>query len=551
MGRAELKRLTVERFKSYPQPTSLEIAPLTVLLGRNNSGKSSLIQALLLLKQTLEHPRADVPLHLEGAVEALHLRELTSGWPETADFQGPSLKLVWESDVDVTAALASRGRLPDLDYLAQHSGIGWMTSAPEAVRLETTLTLSFDVREGTIIPSVLLESARVDTGRRVANPTVQIQKKKDSYRFVWLPVTRDSIAQLLRVNNDQVPRLPTATRADRIEVELDHFIPLIHIDKRNVGPRHRERTYYNGFKVLYEQPLEDLRRLLTDFHYLGSTRVAPSSIYRPATVPPQEVGVNGEYAAQMLHARKVDVVHFVPPPALDDGRFRFPEQVLSRSLSDAFDLVMHELGIVADLDIKDIADVGFRLLFGGASLQHVGRGIGYLLPAVLVGLVSDPLRFQAPTGDLSLTDYLERCPALTHAAIEEPEIHLHPKVQTRLAHWFVALAMAGRRLIVETHSDHLVRRLRGLIARAPAGSELERWLADNVVIAEIEQTEDGRSQLTCSRLTETGGIAERWPADFMDEGADEERSIYYAGLEKSDRATPREPETELIHDPAE
>ena len=60
MGRAELKRLTVERFKSYRDPTVLELAPLTVLLGRNNSGKSSLIQALLLLKQTLAYPRSDV-----------------------------------------------------------------------------------------------------------------------------------------------------------------------------------------------------------------------------------------------------------------------------------------------------------------------------------------------------------------------------------------------------------------------------------------------------------------------------------------------------------
>ncbi len=77
MGRAELKRLTLERFKSYSEPTSLEIAPLTILLGRNNSGKSSLIQALLLLKQTLAYQRSDVPLHLEGAVGLPRVRDLS------------------------------------------------------------------------------------------------------------------------------------------------------------------------------------------------------------------------------------------------------------------------------------------------------------------------------------------------------------------------------------------------------------------------------------------------------------------------------------------
>ncbi len=536
MGRAELKRLTLERFKSYSEPTSLEIAPLTVLLGRNNSGKSSLIQALLLLKQTLAYPRSDVPLHLEGAVEALHLRELTFGWPEAADFEGPTLELIWESDVDAKAALNAGGRMPNLDYLKHHSGIQWIADLPDTVRLATTLKFRFqNINESIVINHIDLLSQRADTGERNPSARVRRESRTDRNILSWYPMYSD-------IGWD---------RAGRVEVDLDHFIPLVNIDKRSIGPRHMNRTYYNGFKVLYEQPLDDLRRLLSAFHYLGSTRMAPPSIYRPATVPPEEVGVNGEYAAQMLHARRIDSVHFVPPLALNNGNLQLPERVLSRPLSDAFNLVLHELGIGGDLKIRDIENVGFRLLFGGASLDHVGRGIGYLLPAVMLGLVADPLRFQEPTEDLTLPDYLDRCRTLTHAALEEPEIHLHPKVQTQLAHWLVALAMAGRRFIVETHSDHLVRRLRGLIARAAAGSDLERWLAENVVIAEIEQAEDGQSHLTCSRLTETGGIAERWPADFMDEGAEEERSIYYAGLEKSDDSEAYAADTEFIHDPAD
>lgn len=532
MGRAELKRLTVERFKSYAEPATLEIAPLTILLGRNNSGKSSLIQALLLLKQTLAYPRSDVPLHLEGPVEAIHLRELTSGWPDAAEFvHGPAFTIVWESDVVVKTALNANGRLPDLRPLKRHSGISWITESLQPVRLETTFRVSFCELRGSIaIDRISLRSARVAPEARVDNPAVEILRRQENgrYRVKW--------------QNE---------RADRIDVELDHFIPLVTINKRDIGPRAAQRSYHDAFKVLYEQPLEDLRQLLADFHYLGSARIEPPSIYRSASVAPEKVGVSGQYAAQMLHARKVDVVHFVPPLALDDGELCFPEQVLSRSLADAFNIVLYELGVQADLKIHEIENVGFRLLFGGASLQHVGRGIGYLLPAVVLGLVSDPLHFAEPTADLTLAEYLDRCPTLTHAALEEPEKHLHPKVQTRLAHWFVALAMAGRRFLVETHSDHLVRRLRGLIARAPSGSDLEKWLAESVVIAEVEQSEDGQSHLTCSRLTATGGIAERWPADFMDEGTDEERSIYYASLEKSDDSAAGTAKTEFVHDPVD
>ena len=79
MSRAKLLAIEVERFKSFDKRTRVELAPLTVVLGRNNSGKSSLIQALLLLKQTLADVRPNVVLKLDGAVEAFNLRELTFG----------------------------------------------------------------------------------------------------------------------------------------------------------------------------------------------------------------------------------------------------------------------------------------------------------------------------------------------------------------------------------------------------------------------------------------------------------------------------------------
>ncbi|HNH49391.1 MAG TPA: AAA family ATPase, partial [Myxococcota bacterium] len=133
-----------------------------------------------------------------------------------------------------------------------------------------------------------------------------------------------------------------------------------------------------------------------------------------------------------------------------------------------------------------------------------------------------------------------------HFALEEPESHLHPKVQSRLAHWLVSLAMCNRRMMVETHSDHLVRRLRGLIARSAPGSELESWLLENVVVLEVNQAEDGSSSVVSSRLTRDGSLSESWPADFMDEGSEEDTAIFEAALAKK----PRQPRraASFIHD---
>src|SRR5215831_15213146 len=58
--------LSVSGFKSIVEEQTLEVRPLTLLAGANSSGKSSMMQPLLLLKQTLEAPYDPGPLLLNG-----------------------------------------------------------------------------------------------------------------------------------------------------------------------------------------------------------------------------------------------------------------------------------------------------------------------------------------------------------------------------------------------------------------------------------------------------------------------------------------------------
>jgi len=61
-----LTRIAVTGFKSIGERQSIGLAPLTILAGANSSGKSSMMQAPLLLKQTLEAPYDPGPLLLRG-----------------------------------------------------------------------------------------------------------------------------------------------------------------------------------------------------------------------------------------------------------------------------------------------------------------------------------------------------------------------------------------------------------------------------------------------------------------------------------------------------
>ena len=64
----ELRRLSLERYKGYPRRAEVELAPLTILVGPNNSGKTALAQAVALLAGGLAPSDGDArePLPLES-----------------------------------------------------------------------------------------------------------------------------------------------------------------------------------------------------------------------------------------------------------------------------------------------------------------------------------------------------------------------------------------------------------------------------------------------------------------------------------------------------
>ena len=145
-----------------------------------------------------------------------------------------------------------------------------------------------------------------------------------------------------------------------------------------------------------------------------------------------------------------------------------------------------------------------------ATISEVGFGVSQLLPIVLLALRSTPR-------DLLL--------------FEQPEIHLHPRLQANLADFLVLVASSGRRVIVETHSDHLINRLRRRAAEDEAGR-----LQDLVSILFVRAGAPGAGALV-EPLTvdQYGGIA-NWPPDFLPEASLEAEAIVKAAVAKRLRA---------------
>ena len=63
-----LKRWIIENFKSFHGKAEFGLSPITVLAGANSSGKSTVIQGILLAKQTVQHGATQRSVALNGPI---------------------------------------------------------------------------------------------------------------------------------------------------------------------------------------------------------------------------------------------------------------------------------------------------------------------------------------------------------------------------------------------------------------------------------------------------------------------------------------------------
>ncbi|MBN0459309.1 AAA family ATPase, partial [Pseudomonas aeruginosa] len=108
------------------------------------------------------------------------------------------------------------------------------------------------------------------------------------------------------------------------------------------------------------------------------------------------------------------------------------------------------LGVVEEFHTRDKGKLGYELYVKTSpseewqDLTHVGVGVSQVLPIILMFLLSRK-------GDVLI--------------FEQPELHLHPKIQSRLCDLFLVMAQTGTQCIIETHSEYLINRLRLRIAQ--------------------------------------------------------------------------------------
>ena len=248
----------------------------------------------------------------------------------------------------------------------------------------------------------------------------------------------------------------------------------------------------------------------TAIRYLGPLRDEPKALYPLSpTSDPSDVGLKGEHTAAVLELYKNRPVRYIPTSAFFDAEIS--PQPITRSLETAVVDWLQYLGVAEDVRSEDKGKFGHELTVRIAGtkrphdLTHVGVGVSQVLPILIASLLSEP--------DTTLV-------------FEQPELHLHPKVQTLLADFFLSIARLGKQCVLETHSEYLINRIRFRVA---AAVEPNPWV-EAVKMYFVERSPEW-STFQEVKINEYGAVVE-WPEGFFDQSQQEAEAILMAAVRK-------------------
>ncbi|WRH68982.1 MAG: DUF3696 domain-containing protein [Planktothrix sp. GU0601_MAG3] len=243
--------------------------------------------------------------------------------------------------------------------------------------------------------------------------------------------------------------------------------------------------------------------------YLGPLRDEPKAVYSLAgTTDSKDIGFRGEHTAAVLEVHRKTQVKYIPSEQFELGN-PTPE-TQEKPLSIAVLDWLKYMGIANDVKTSDKGVLGYELKVAISETQslhdltHVGVGVSQVLPILVQSLLA------------------ERGSTLI---FEQPELHLHPKVQTRLADFFISMTMLNKQCIVETHSEYLINRLRYLSV-----SSQDNQISNDVIIYFVEKQGE-KSFYRPVKINEFG-VIEDWPKGFFDESEKNSRAIIKAAMEK-------------------
>lgn len=266
------------------------------------------------------------------------------------------------------------------------------------------------------------------------------------------------------------------------------------------------RAYFDARPSILQNAIQSVVSFFAnDIEYLGPLRQGPKRLYSYGERgSSNELGQDAEYFAYFL-ARFGDKKVEEGLSGLDGAG--------AVNLCSALSNWAKRLRIADEVQVKETPGIGRQVevrMPGVArpiTWDKVGIGVSQVLPVLLKVLASDK-------GSVVL--------------LEQPELHLHPDSQAELAEFLLQAARFGRQVIVESHSDTFLTRLRRLVVESSLQGSDDVRNAIAFVFAHRDHG-TGVTEFENIELDRTGTFP-RWPDGFADRAHVESEALLKARL---------------------
>ena len=526
-----LKKIGLNNVRSFKDLKDLEIKPITVLCGTNSSGKSTILKSLLLWKQTLENLSYFDGFQLNGKYTNLGSQEdllhnNTRSKVIKFNFQFEETTQNLELFNTILNSEARNVNFPGTAFseLVINTIPEGTFKSSDSIKIDFTLAykinvkseMGIDIKEYNlkIIPmenndaKKSTEKGFIDDTHDSNNVELKISViNKDKIKVEWknlLPLEKvnpNALAnelskklQNLKEKNHILEKTGTGSYFSNI---LEFYVSSSSIEMQ------KDLGFFPDGMAEFVRITEYMKRVLTQYFsgisYLGPLREEPSRRYI-FDDRVNDIGIKGENSAFLYNKYKEEITQWYN--TFDP----INEKVINNvgTLEEAVKNLLDEIGILDFGSVKNEELHRFSLRSsefneGRVNIADVGFGVSQVVPIVIAGLLEDSETL----------------------ILEQPEIHLHPKMQMKLADFLLAMPLSGKNLIIETHSEHIINRFVRRIVEGESGLR-----NSSVGINFIRMTDKG-SKIEKVKISEKNGI-ENWPDEFFDQTFGEQQKIMNA-----------------------
>lgn len=444
-----IKSLRIQNFKGWKDTDKIEFAPITLFLGSNSSGKSSIGQFLMMLKQSCQSSDRQTVLflgdsesvvELGGPVDMLYMHDTDN----LLDFE-----YRWRLPKEITLTTANEddgSANPSVDELEFHGQVGVFGKENKYLEVEKMTYSVFHDDEKLL--TISLDRVKKASSARAYKAVAEPHKLVRSSGRAW--------------------ELPSPYRFYGFPDEMLTY--------------YRNAWFTAQLNAAQEQ-------LFSTISYIGPLRERGERHYRWTGSTPASVGPTGRDAILALLASRTQ-----------NRSYNFKAKQPLTNLESIVAKALKDMGLVEDFEIKKVSedrqDYDVKVRTKGSNtltdIPDVGFGISQILPVIV---------------------QLYYAPANSIIIMEQPELHLHPSAQSALADIMIAAISAREnakprniQLIIETHSEHFLRRFQRRIA--------ENKLSEDKFAAYFANNESNPAILEPLQMNLFGEIL-NWPKNFF------------------------------------